>query len=146
MERLKKLPIEKWKSQLDEWTSNGLGGVRHNDSYKNYIKDLQEQNWKISDKIARNLTKGPPEIILNLYECLPNKPDNMQHSIAVFAVASLHRRPKQLWTIYGGQGKSRIIAAAAMHALNEEKVENVHFVFPSRHLMKRDEKAFENHF
>ena len=83
---------------------------------------------------------------MNLYECLPNKPDNMQHSIAVFAVASLHRRPKQLWTIYGGQGKSRIIAAAAMHALNEEKVENVHFVFPTKHLMKRDEKAFENHF
>ena len=40
MEKLMQLPICKWKSQLDDWRSSGLGGIRHNDDYKTYIKNL----------------------------------------------------------------------------------------------------------
>ncbi len=39
-EKLLRLPVSKWKSQLDDWRSSGLGGVRHNDTYEYYIKDL----------------------------------------------------------------------------------------------------------
>ena len=67
----------------------------------------------------------------------------MQESIAIFAIASLHKRPKQLWQIVAGQGKSRIIATAGLHALAETKTSDVHFVFPSKHLMERDKKLFE---
>ncbi len=74
------------------------------------------------------------------------KPDNMQFSIAIYAVASLHKRPKQLWQLYAGQGKSRIIAAAALHALMERDINNVHIVFPTTHLMERDKLAFESYF
>lgn len=39
-EKLLRLPVCKWKSQLDDWSSSGLRGVRHNDTYEYYIKDL----------------------------------------------------------------------------------------------------------
>lgn len=137
-EKLLKLPVCKWKSQLEDWRGSGLGGTRHNDTFKYYITDLQEKNWKIGDKQSRLLKKGPNENILDILEGTDVKPDNMQYSIAIYAVASLHRRPKQLWMIHAGQGKSRIIAAAAFHALTESNINNVHIVYPTAHLMERD--------
>jgi len=58
-EKLLKLPVCKWKSQIDDWTSSGLGGKRNNEPYAWYINELQEVNWPICKKIARTLKKGP---------------------------------------------------------------------------------------
>ena len=74
------------------------------------------------------------------------KPDNMQYAIGAYAVASLHKRPKQIWEIFAGQGKSRCIASAALYALGETACENVHFVFPTAHLMERDQQTYKVHF
>ena len=35
-------PIIKWQDKLHEWRSSGLGGIRHNDPYAVYIKELVE--------------------------------------------------------------------------------------------------------
>ena len=112
------MPICKWKSTLDDWRSNGLGGKRHNDNYKTYIKDLQERNWPVCDKSARLLNKGPSELLAGVFRDSSIKPDRMQEAIAIFAIASLHKRPKQLWQIVSGQGKSRIIATVGLVAID----------------------------
>ncbi len=52
-EKLLALPVSKWKSQLDDWQSSGLGGARHNKPHSYYIKELQEANWKICQRSAR---------------------------------------------------------------------------------------------
>ena len=97
--------------------SGGLGGVRHNDAYKTYIKDLMEQNWTVCDKSVKAMNRGPARLLEDYFSVARVRPDNMQTSIAMFAVASLQRRPKQLWQVPSGQGKSRILATAALHAL-----------------------------
>jgi len=61
-------------------------------------------------------------------------------------VASIHNRKKQLWQIYGGQGKSRIMAAAGAHALTKTIISHVHFVFPTAHLMERDKGLYIRFF
>ena len=45
-----RLPVCEWKQMLDEWRSNGFGGIRHNEDISYYIKELQEGNWTIGDK------------------------------------------------------------------------------------------------
>ena len=112
-----KLPMCKWKEHLDDWRSSGLGGVRHNDDYKTYIKDIIEQNWTVCEKSVKTMNRGPHSLIDDIYTVVRARPDKMQISIAMFAVASLHKRPKQMWQLPSGQGKSRIIAAAGLHAL-----------------------------
>ncbi len=89
------------------------------------------------------MNKGPPEELSRIFECMGVKPDNMQYSIAAYAVASLHKRPKQVWEIFAGQGKSRMIASAALDALVETNTGNVHIVFPTAHLMKRDQNTYK---
>ena len=84
------------------------------------------------------MSKGPSELLIGVFKDLFIRPDRMQFSLATFAVASLHRHPKQLWKFFSGQGKSRIVATAALYALNETIIENVHIVFPTAHLMVRD--------
>ena len=64
----------------------------------------------------------------------------------MYAIACRYKHPKQLWQLHAGQGKSRIIAAAALYALNETEIQNVHVVFPTTHLMERDKQAFEKYF
>ena len=66
----------------------------------------------------------------------------MQYAVATYAVTSLHKKPKQLWQILAGQGKSRIIATAAIYALTERDFQNVHIVYPSKHLMVRDKETY----
>ena len=80
---------------------------------------------------------------MDIFDYTKLKPDNMQYSIATYAVSSLHRRPKQMCQIFAGQGKSRIIATAAIHALTERDIPNVHIVYPSAHLMERDKRSYE---
>jgi len=84
------------------------------------------------------LSKGPSELLIGVFEDLFTRPDHMQFSMATFAVHSLHRHPKQLWKFFSGQGKSRIVATAALYALTERDIPNVHIVFPMAHLMVRD--------
>lgn len=90
------------------------------------------------------LKKGPSKDNYDIFDYAGLKPDNMQWAIGAFAVASVHRKPKQVWQIFAGQGKSRIIAAAATYALTEKDVPNVHFVYPTAHLKVRDKGSYAN--
>jgi len=76
-EKLLRLPVCKWKQQLDEWRSHGLGGIRHNEAFSHYIQELQEINWKIYDKTARALRRGPSELVSETFDSEGLKPDNM---------------------------------------------------------------------
>ena len=76
-------------------------------------------------------------------------PSNLQLLLAIYLIGGLvqqRRRQKQAWTLQAGVGKSRIIATAALIALEKTDLSAVHIVTPNSHLAMRDEEDYSSYF
>lgn len=73
-----------------------------------------------------------------------NKPNNKQLGLAQYCLGLAQKVEKQLWCVYSGDGKSRIMAYSALTGLGTGMFQKVHLVFDNEHLMERDKKDFED--
>jgi len=69
-------------------------------------------------------------------------PSALQYALGTFSVVYTSKKPKQLYSFHAGLGKSMIMGIAGSFALTNCNVPTVHFVFPNKHLMERDQKEF----
>jgi hypothetical protein len=58
--------------------------------------------------------------------------------MAQYCIGQLTKRQRQLWSVPGGQGKSRIAATIAAIALMTGIVVKIYIVHETEQLMKRD--------
>jgi hypothetical protein len=93
-------------------------------------EELRETNQNVLTAINKNLI-----------------PNNLQIAIAltILGLTFENEDPtKQAHIIPGGQGKSRIAAMIALIALSANLYDNVHLVYSTERLMKKDKKEFKN--
>ena len=131
-------PINFWRDRVFDWTQNNMARLRQNGPIPGYFKELVAQNWPMGKQKLNKLSKGPGILMEDALKHVEIKPDNMQYSLASYAVGSIDKHPLQLWEVDAGMGKSRIIHAAAMFALLEARIEHIHIVYPNKELMERD--------
>ena len=61
-----------------------------------------------------SLLTGPEASLTNLLKTIPNRPNEFQACVAIYAALRLKEDPCQIWQLPAGCGKSRMIATIAL--------------------------------
>ena len=127
---------------LKDWQLDEVSGLKQNEPINNYIEEMTEKIWAVPVRQKTQLLKGTPSSMQQVFADLGPRPDNLQYAVAAFAMTGITKHQRQLWSLPGGTGKSRIMACAGLYALLEAEVPAIHFVFHTKLLMGRDKRNF----
>lgn len=137
--------LEKFmQSQVKDWTfmieSDNLGHSAGID--KRSLKDLYNYFLKENGiKKASNVEQWLNNDDQNLNRLLIQaqiSPTNLQLVVAISLISSLMLRPKQLWTMPAGCGKSFMMQIAGLLSLVKGPCQNIVFIIPNYHVLRRD--------
>ena len=70
----------------------------------------------------------------------------MQKAIAFFAAGMINLKPRQIWLLEAGSGKSRMIASLALCLLLKTSCKHIHILIPNSLLLKRDQIEYSDYF
>ena len=141
-EQLIQTPLAGWVDFIEENKSKFNLMDAH--SIQAFIDELSAAYGEGDAKLGQDLTLTGGELFGLLISHTKKKgPNRRQFAMGQYIVGQLTKRQRQLWSVPGGQGKSRIAAIIAAIAFLTGIVVKIYIVHETEQLMMRDKESFQ---
>ena len=129
--------VADWPARVDEILEATRMGTAARKSVGTYIDELQIMNGRIDVSFLVQITAPLISMVSDVLDFVVARPSELQRAVGAYAVGLLSKRPKQVWSLRPGTGKSRCAAMAMRAALLHTGVAHVHLVTSHVELAKR---------
>ena len=136
------LPVCSWLKRLCELLEVEETTLCTNEPVSHWVNDLSFRFGQVDLRQMQSFIDGSAPNYLSLFEIAKIKPTPLQQAIAVYALASLNFKSKQIWVVPTGTGKSFVIATISMIATMQTLTRSIYIVIPNEKLRARDSNFF----